>query len=168
MRPFATWCEHARTLPGSTPRATSAEQVPAAAWQAAARRRVLPTRCARPGLDPASMHKNLFLIGENGRLASLHHRAASLWSAPNLQLESARLMRATAPVTGRRRTKRRTLQRSMWYGFPAQSAFLVRGSSRRIMTGRFRPADIRVINRRIGLLSCHPLCRLSRLKPSST
>src|ERR1700733_6958989 len=45
-------------------------------------------------------------------------------------------------------TKRRILVRSMRYGFPAQPALLVRGSSRRIMTLRFRPAYIRVINRR--------------------
>jgi hypothetical protein len=38
--------------------------------------------------------------------------------------------------------------RSMRYGFRAQPALLVRGSSRRIMTLRFRPAYIRVINRR--------------------
>jgi hypothetical protein len=38
---------------------------------------------------------------------------------------------------------------SMRYGFPTQPARLVRGSSRRIMTMRFRPANIRVINRRV-------------------
>jgi hypothetical protein len=87
---------------------------------------------------------------------------------PTLQLDSAKFMRTTALVTGRSGTERRTLQRSMWYGFSAQSAFLVRGSSRRIMTVRFRPADIRVINRRIGLLSCHLLCPFSSPKPGST
>jgi len=45
-------------------------------------------------------------------------------------------------------TKRRILVRSMRYGLWAQPALLVRGSSRRIMTLRFRPAYIRVINRR--------------------
>jgi hypothetical protein len=45
-------------------------------------------------------------------------------------------------------TKRRILLRSMRYSLRAQSAPLVRGSSRRIMTLRFRPAYIRVINRR--------------------
>ncbi len=45
-------------------------------------------------------------------------------------------------------TKRRMLVRSMRYGFRAQPALLVRGSSRRIMTLQFRPAYIRVINRR--------------------
>ena len=38
---------------------------------------------------------------------------------------------------------------SMRYGFRTQPARLVRGSSRRIMTMRFRPANIRVINRRV-------------------
>ena len=45
-------------------------------------------------------------------------------------------------------TKRRILLSSMRYGLRAQPALLVRGSSRRIMTLRFRPAYIRVINRR--------------------
>ena len=38
---------------------------------------------------------------------------------------------------------------SMRYGLRLQPALLVRGSSRRIMTMRFRPANIRVINRRV-------------------
>ena len=46
--------------------------------------------------------------------------------------------------------------RSMRYGFRAQPALLVRGSSRRIMTLRFRPAYIRVINRRY--LSTAAIC----------
>ena len=37
----------------------------------------------------------------------------------------------------------------MRYGLRPQPARLVRGSSRRIMTMRFRPANIRVINRRV-------------------
>jgi hypothetical protein len=40
----------------------------------------------------------------------------------------------------------------------SQSASLVRGSSRRIMTVRFRPANIRLINRRFAALNCHLLC----------
>jgi hypothetical protein len=40
-------------------------------------------------------------------------------------------------------TKRRILLCSMRYGLRTQSAPLVRGSSRRIMTLRFRPAYIR-------------------------
>ncbi len=39
--------------------------------------------------------------------------------------------------------------RSMRYRLRPQPAHLVRGSSRRIMTMRFRPANIRVINRRV-------------------
>jgi len=39
--------------------------------------------------------------------------------------------------------------RSMRHGFRTQPARLVRGSSRRIMTMRFQPANIRVINRRV-------------------
>jgi hypothetical protein len=38
---------------------------------------------------------------------------------------------------------------SMRYGLRTQPAHSVRGSSRRIMTMRFRPANIRVINRRV-------------------
>jgi hypothetical protein len=55
-------------------------------------------------------------------------------------------------------TKRRILLRSMRYSRKAQSALLVRGSSRRIMTLRFRPAYIRVINRRLSVHRCHLLC----------
>ena len=55
---------------------------------------------------------------------------------------------AAAQVTERENTERRILQRFVRYGFSTQPAFSVRGSSRRIMTMRFRPADIRVINRR--------------------
>jgi len=51
-------------------------------------------------------------------------------------------------------TARRILLRSM----RSQPALLVRGSSRRIMTVRFRPAYIRVINRRYQRLNCHLLC----------
>ena len=40
----------------------------------------------------------------------------------------------------------------------AQPAFLVRGSSRRIMSMRFRPANIRVINRRVDRLGRHSRC----------
>jgi hypothetical protein len=50
-------------------------------------------------------------------------------------------------------TERRILVRFM----RSQPAFLVRGSSRRIMTVRFRPAYIRVINRRDSALNCHLL-----------
>ena len=67
---------------------------------------------------------------------------------------------AAVPVTERGLAERRILQRSMWYGLAAQPASLVRDSSRRSTIVRLRPADIRVINRRICLSSCHPLCRL--------
>jgi len=61
-------------------------------------------------------------------------------------------------VAGRGRTERTILLRFVRYGVPTQPASSVRGSSRRIMTMRFRTADIRVINRRICLLPCYPLC----------
>src|SRR5215469_7527243 len=51
-------------------------------------------------------------------------------------------------------TARRILLRSM----RSQPALLVRGSSRRILTVRFRPAYIRVINRRYQRLNRHLLC----------
>jgi hypothetical protein len=56
-------------------------------------------------------------------------------------------------VTVEAHTVRRILLRSM----RSQPALLVRGSSRRIMTVRFRPANIRVINRRFRSLNCHLL-----------
>ena len=51
--------------------------------------------------------------------------------------------------------------------FLTQPAFSVRGSSRRIMTMRFRPADIRVINRRKMPLAVLPALRLPRVVKSS-
>ena len=56
------------------------------------------------------------------------------------------------------RTERRILVSPYATGFWAELATLVRGSSRRIMTVRFRPAYIRVINRRFVALNCHLLC----------
>ena len=50
---------------------------------------------------------------------------------------------------------RRTLERFMRQALEAQPAFLVRGSSRRIMSMRFRPANIRLINRRVDRLGRH-------------
>jgi hypothetical protein len=67
--------------------------------------------------------------------------------------------RATGLVAGPGRTERRILLSFVRYGVLAQPAFSVRGSSRRIMAMRFRPADIRVINRRFRLLPCYLLCR---------
>jgi hypothetical protein len=53
---------------------------------------------------------------------------------------------------------RRALESFMRLALRAQSAFLVRGSSRRIMSMRFRPANIRVINRRADRLGRHSRC----------
>ena len=46
-------------------------------------------------------------------------------------------------------------------GFRARPALLVRGSSRRITIMRFRPANIRVINRRDSRLDHHRCCVLT-------
>ena len=54
-----------------------------------------------------------------------------------------------APVAAEGPSKRRTLLTFYAARPKAQPAQLVRGSSRRIMTMRFRPANIRVINRRV-------------------
>src|SRR5262249_9993366 len=67
--------------------------------------------------------------------------------------------RTIVQVTGQGRTERRILLRFVRYGVSTQPAFSVRGSSRRITIMRFRPADIRVINRRICRLRRYPLCR---------
>ena len=64
-------------------------------------------------------------------------------------------------VTERGRTERRILLCFVRYGLITQPASSVRGSSRRITIMRFRPADIRAINRRI------PLALLPALPPSS-
>jgi hypothetical protein len=53
------------------------------------------------------------------------------------------------PVTAQEPRKGEPSLRSMRHGLRTQPARLVRGSSRRIMTMRFRPANIRVINRRV-------------------
>ena len=53
------------------------------------------------------------------------------------------------PMTARGPRKGEPSQRSMRNGLRPQPARLVRGSSRRIMAMRFRPANIRVINRRV-------------------
>jgi hypothetical protein len=49
-------------------------------------------------------------------------------------------------------------------GFRARPALLVRGSSRRITIMRFRPANIRVINRRDSRLGHHRDCVLSSVE----
>jgi hypothetical protein len=53
------------------------------------------------------------------------------------------------PMAAQGPRKGESSSRSMRYGLRTQPAQLVRGSSRRIMTMRFRPANIRVINRRV-------------------
>jgi hypothetical protein len=66
-------------------------------------------------------------------------------------------------------TERRVLVCFMRQALWAQPAFLVRGSSRRITIMRFRPANIRVINRRDNRLGrrphCFPLAREEQRKP---
>jgi hypothetical protein len=56
--------------------------------------------------------------------------------------------RTAAPMIAQGPRKGEPSSTSMRYGFRPQPARLVRGSSRRIMSMRFRPANIRVINRR--------------------
>ena len=99
------------------------------------------------------MRKDPFLIGENGRLSLASHftiMPPPVGRHPTLQLESATLMRATALVTGRRHTERRTLQRVLC-GTASQPnpRSLVRGSSPTDHDCAVSTADIRVINRRI-------------------
>jgi len=53
------------------------------------------------------------------------------------------------PVTAQGPRKGEPSSTFMRHGLRTQPAPLVRGSSRRIMTMRFRPANIRVINRRV-------------------
>ena len=56
--------------------------------------------------------------------------------------------RTAAPMTVDFQRKGESSLLSMRNGFRIEPALLVRGSSRRIMSMRFRPANIRVINRR--------------------
>ena len=62
-------------------------------------------------------------------------------------------------------TERRTLVHPMRHDLRIRFARLVRGSSRRITFMRFRPAHIRVINRRSYSLDCPPRC-LPTAQPS--
>ena len=57
--------------------------------------------------------------------------------------------RTAAPMTAQGPRKGEPSLSSVRNGLRPQPAFSVRGSSRRIMTLRFRPAHIRVINRRV-------------------
>ena len=59
------------------------------------------------------------------------------------------LVRKAVPAGVEAFSIRRTLEPSMRQALRAQPALLVRGGSRRIMIMRFRPANIRVINRRV-------------------
>ena len=61
-----------------------------------------------------------------------------------------------------------TVRRTLLCSMRSQPASLVRGSSRRIMTVRFRPAYIRVINRRFQRLNRHLLCFQSKKAGSWT
>jgi hypothetical protein len=67
-------------------------------------------------------------------------------------------VRKAVPVAVEAFSIRRTLRCFMRQALRAQSALLVRGSSRRIMSMRFRPANIRVINRRVDRLGRHSRC----------
>src|SRR5882757_9309746 len=76
------------------------------------------------------------------------------------------LARKAVPVAVEAFSIRRTLVTFMRQALEAQPAFLVRGSSRRIMSMRFRPANIRVINRRVDRLGRHSRCfPLAREQP---
>ena len=57
--------------------------------------------------------------------------------------------RTAEPMTAQGPRKGEPSSSSVRNGFRTQPAYSVRGSSRRIMTMRFRPANIRVINRRV-------------------
>jgi hypothetical protein len=75
-------------------------------------------------------------------------------------------------VAVERNTERRALVSFMRQALWAQPALLVRGSSRRITSMRFRPANTRVINRRDDRLDRHLRCfplvggkRCCKIKP---
>ena len=74
------------------------------------------------------------------------HRSAAQTSQSSLALVKFYWTAAPMTVEGLRKGEPST--KSMLYGLRTQPALLVRGSSRRIMSMRFRPANIRVINRR--------------------
>jgi hypothetical protein len=57
-------------------------------------------------------------------------------------------------------TERRILEKFYAVGLRTEPALLVRGSSRRITIMRFRPANIRVINRRENYLDHDLRCLL--------
>jgi hypothetical protein len=65
-----------------------------------------------------------------------------------MNFSEARGSKEAARVAVEGHTERRTLDNFYAVGLRTEPALLVRGSSRRITIMRFRPADIRVINRR--------------------
>ena len=72
------------------------------------------------------------------------HRSAAETSQPSI----VKSYWTAAPMTVEGPRKGEPSSRIMRYGLRIQPAPLVRGSSRRIMSMRFRPANISVINRR--------------------
>src|SRR6266436_8260120 len=76
------------------------------------------------------------------------------------QLNSANHRRKAVRVAVEPNTERRVLVSSMRQALWAQPALLVRGSSRRITIMRFRPANIRVLNRRDDYLDRDLRCLL--------
>ncbi len=78
------------------------------------------------------------------------------------------LFRTAAPMTVKGPRKGEPSLPSMRNGLRTQPAQLVRGSSRRIMSMRFRPANIRVINRRVcSLAVIGPAVRTQRSRLTS-
>ena len=89
---------------------------------------------------------------------------ASCWALPGRSPQKSKINRSgklpekdplhslqAAPAAGVGLAARRILVCFVRYGFAPKLASSVRGSSRRITIMRFRPADIRVINRRTCL-----------------
>ena len=76
--------------------------------------------------------------------------------------------RTTAvPITAEGIRKGEPSTRIMRYGFRTQPALLVRGSSRRIMSMRFRPAYISVINRRASFPAVIGTAAVRKTAPGS-
>lgn len=139
------------------------EETKAIAWKAQWRltTRYQKTRCAGQE-QTADRH------GHRTRVAGLHlgdcrtHRSAAdgkCGGCDRFDSDELTMSLAAAWVTGHGHTERRILVRFMRSGACTQPALLVRGSSRRITTMRFRPADIRLINRRMQPLPRLPRCR---------
>jgi hypothetical protein len=103
-----------------------------------------PSRLPYGSRQLAGAHCRSALTGPGGGAGKPTEKRE--WQAVSWQTEAEE-------VAVEAHTVRRILASSM----RSQPAPLVRGSSRRIMTVRFRPANIRVINRRFRGLNCHPL-----------